>query len=58
MESIEQEIMQILVERLCSSGFLSKNTCEKAVDLIHSMTDLPEFFRYPAAWDAEVDQGG
>lgn len=46
MESAERKIMQILLEKLCTEGLISKSTCIKAGELVHSVIALPEFFRY------------
>ena len=46
MESIEQEVFRVLVDRLCEAGLISKTTCTRAKELVHSVMALPEFFRY------------
>lgn len=46
MESIEQEVFRVLVDRLCEAGLISKTTCSRAKELVHSVIALPEFFRY------------
>lgn len=48
MESIEQAVFRVLVDRLCDVGLISKNTCTRAKELVHSVIVLPEFFRYSA----------
>ncbi len=46
MESIEQAVFRVLVDRLCEAGLISKTTCTRAKELVHSVMALPEFFRY------------
>ena len=46
MESIEQAVFRVLVDRLCEAGLISKSTCTRAKELVHSVMALPEFFRY------------
>ena len=46
MESIEQEVFRVLVDRLCEAGLISKTACSRAKELVHSVMALPEFFRY------------
>ena len=46
MESIEQAVFRVLVDRLCEAGLISKTTCSRAKELVHSVIALPEFFRY------------
>lgn len=48
MENTEREAIRILVEQLCNRGLISKRTCEKAVELVYSRIDWPEFFRQSA----------
>ena len=46
MESIEQAVFRVLVDRLCDIGLISKTTCIRAKELVHSVMALPEFFWY------------
>ena len=46
MESIEQAVFRVLVDRLCEAGLISKSTCIRAKELVYSVMALPEFFRY------------
>lgn len=46
MESIQREILSVLLERVFASGLISKNTYMKAEDLVHSVIDIPEFVQY------------
>ena len=34
------------MERLCENGLISKNTCMKAEELVHSVIAFQEIFRY------------
>lgn len=46
MESAQRELMNVLLERVFSLGLISKSTYSKAIDLVHSVIDLPELFQY------------
>ena len=46
MESTEQAVFRVLVDRLCEAGLISKTTCSRAKELVHSVIALPEFFWY------------
>lgn len=48
MESAKKELVSVLLDRIRSLGLISDSTCSKAVELVHSGTELPEFFRCPA----------
>ncbi len=54
MESAERELMGVLLGRVCSLGLISKDAYSKAMDLVHSMTGLPVFFRDPACLTEEA----
>lgn len=54
MESAQRELVSVLLERLFSLGLISKNTCLKAEDLVHSVIDLPELFQYSVCLTKEV----
>lgn len=54
MESAQRELISVLLERLFDLGLISKTTCLKAEDLVHSVIDLPELFRYPVCLTEEV----
>lgn len=47
MESAQRELAGVLLDHIRSLGLISDLTYSKAVDLVHSTTDLPEFFRRP-----------
>ena len=54
MESAQRELMSVLLERIFSLGLISKTTYSKAVDLVHSVIDLPELFGYPVCLTKEA----
>lgn len=54
MESAQRELMSVLLGRVFSLGLISKTTYSKAEDLVHSVMDLPEFFRYPVCLTKEA----
>lgn len=54
MESAQRELASVLLARLQEAGLISKTTYSKAVDLVHSMIDLPQFFQYPVCLTKEV----
>lgn len=54
MESAERKIMKVLLEQLYKEGLISKSTCAKAGELVHSVIALPEFFWYSDVLDQNV----
>ena len=54
MESAQKELVSVLLEQVFSLGLISKTTYLKSEDLVHSMIDLPELFRYPVCPAKEV----
>lgn len=56
MESAQQELMSVLLDTVYSQGLLSKTTYLNAMDLVHSMMDIPPFFRCPACLTKEAGQ--
>ncbi len=55
MEGTQQAIVIALLNRLQSLDLLSKATYLKAVDLVDSMIDFPDFFQY-AVCSEEVSE--
>ena len=47
MESAQRELVSVLLNHIRSLGLISNSTYSGAVDLVHSVIDFPEFFRYP-----------
>lgn len=56
MESAQQELMSVLLDTVHNQGLLSKTVYLNAVDLIHSVTDIPPLFRYPVCLAKEAGQ--
>ncbi len=54
MESAQRELVSILLDHIRSLDLISNSTYDRAVDLVHSVIDFPEFFRYPCV----LDKGG
>ncbi len=54
MESAQRELVSILLDTLYTRGLLSKTTYLNAVDLVHSVMDIPPFFRYPVCLTEEA----
>lgn len=47
MERAQQELVSILLNYLHSLDLISDFTYSKAMDLVYSVTDFPDFFQYP-----------
>lgn len=56
MESAQQELMSVLLDTVHGQGLLSKTTYLNAVDLVHSVIDIPPLFRYPVCLTKEAGQ--
>lgn len=48
MESAQRELVSILLETIYTRGLLSKTTYLNAMDLVHSMIEIPPLFQYSA----------
>ena len=55
MESAQRELLSVLLGDVFTRGLISKTTYLKAEDLVHSVMDFPEFFRYPVCLTREAD---
>ena len=55
MESAQRELVSVLLEHIRSLGLISHSTYSVAVDLVHSVIDFPEFFRYPVCLTKEAE---
>lgn len=55
MESAQKELVKVLLEHIRSLGLISDFTYSKAVDLVHSVIDLPELFQYPVCSTKEAE---
>ena len=54
MESAQRELMRALLQAVYTRGLLSKTTYLNAVDLVHSVMDIPPFFQYPVCLTEEA----
>lgn len=55
MENAQRELASVLLDHIRSLGLISNSTYSGAVDLVHSVIDLPEFFQYPVCLTEEAD---
>ena len=55
MESAQRELIGVLLEHIRSLGLISDFTYSRAMDLVHSVIDFPEFFRYPVCLTKEAE---
>ncbi len=44
MESAQRELVSVLLDHIRSLGLISDSTCDRAVELVRSGIELPEFF--------------
>lgn len=58
MEHAQHNLMIVLLNIVYDQGFLSKTTYLGAMDLVHSMTSTPSFFRHPMRTAKEAGQHG
>ena len=56
MESAQRELMRALLQAVYTRGLLSKTTYLNAVDLVHSVIDIPPLFRYPVCLTEEANE--
>ena len=54
MESAQRELMRVLLKAVYTRGLLSKTTYLNAVDLVHSVIDIPPLFQYPVCLTKEA----
>lgn len=47
MESVQRDLLRVLLEHIRSLGLISNSACDQAVNMV-SEKDLPEFFQDPA----------
>lgn len=55
MESAQRELVGILLDHIRSLGLISNFTYSKAVDLVHSVIDFPEFIQHPVCLTEEAE---
>lgn len=53
MQKIQEDVICALLRHIYGLGLISKYTYSTAEDLVHSMADLPEFFKYPVCFAKE-----
>lgn len=56
MESAQRELLSVLLGHVFSLGLISKSTYSHAEDLVHSVIDLPELFRYSVCLTKEASR--
>lgn len=56
MESIEKEMVRVLLERIFLLGLIPKNTYLEARNLVYSVMDIPEGLWYPVCLTKEVKE--
>ncbi len=56
MESAQQELVSVLLDRIRTLGLISNSTYSGAVDLVHSVIDFPDFFQYPVCLTKEANE--
>lgn len=54
MDSAQRELMIVLLEAVYTRGLLSKTAYLNAVDLVHSVIDIPPLFQYPVCLTKEA----
>jgi len=47
MQDSQKKVVCALLRHIYDLGLISKYTCSRAEDLVHSMADVPAFFQYP-----------
>ena len=58
MPNLQHEIMSVLLGRLMEQGLISEITHDKAVNLVHSTIDFPDFFGYCVCCAKEGETNG
>ena len=54
MESAQRELFSVLLGRLREEGLLSQFTYSEAINLVHSVMDIPELLWYPVCLTKEA----
>ena len=55
MESVQKELIGVLLDHIRTLGLISDAAYSGAMDLVHSAMDFPEFFRCPVCAVKEVE---
>ena len=56
MESAQRELVSVLLDHIRSLGLISNSTYDRAMDLVHSVTDFPDFFQHPVCLTKEESE--
>ena len=56
MAEAQREVLQVLLKSLYDRGLLTKATYDRAVNMVNSNIDLPEFFWYPVCCQRKEDE--
>lgn len=56
MDSPQRNLVSVLLGHILSAGLISKTTYSRALDLVYSSIDFPDFFRYPVCLTEEADE--
>ena len=56
MESAQRELLSVLLGAVYERGLLSKTTYLSAMDLVHSVIDIPPLFQYPVRLTKEAER--
>ena len=56
MESAQRALVSALLDHIRSLGLISNTTHSRAMDLVHSVIDVPDFFRYPVCLTEEAKE--
>jgi len=54
LDSAQRELMTVLLGAVYARGLLSKTAYMNAVDLVHSMINIPSLFQYPVCLTKEA----
>lgn len=58
MADVKQEILNVLLNRLMEQGMIDQAAYDKAVNMVHSTIDFPDFFGYPVCCREEGETNG
>lgn len=58
MADVQHEILNVLLGRLMEQGLISESAHDKAVNLVHSTIDFPDFFEYCVCCHEEGETNG
>lgn len=58
MWDIQHEVLNVLLRLLLDQEVVAKSTYDKALNLVHSTIDFPEFFEYCVCCQKEGEENG